>query len=119
MTDPTRRPPFPPFTRETAIMKVRLAEDAWNSRHPEKVAQGYTVDCPWRNRAEFPTGRKEIIELLTRKWSKELEYRLIKELWAFDDNIVLQFVLPTSSAMTPAIGFVHMETRIGNMMRTA
>jgi uncharacterized protein len=86
MADPTRRPPFPPFTRKTATMKVRLAEDAWNSRNPEKVAQGYTVDCPWRNRAEFPTGRKEIIELLTRKWSKELDYRLIKELWAFDGN---------------------------------
>ena len=80
------RPPFPPFTRETAIIKIGQAEDAWNSRNPERVALGYSVDCPWRNRAEFPTGRAEIIEFRTRKWNKELEYRLIKELWAFEGN---------------------------------
>ncbi|MHA5050834.1 nuclear transport factor 2 family protein [Streptomyces sp. SD15] len=85
MTDHPR-PPLPPFTRETAIEKVRLAEDGWNSRDPEKVALAYTVDSRWRNRAEFATGRDEIIALLTRKWNRELEYRLIKELWAFDGN---------------------------------
>ena len=80
------RPPLPPFTRETAIQKVRLAEDGWNSRDPEKVALAYTMDSRWRNRAEFANGRGEIIALLTRKWSKELDYRLIKELWAFTGN---------------------------------
>jgi len=82
----TTRPPLPPFTRETALQKVRGAEDGWNTRDPEKVAGGYSIDCPWRNRAEFPTGRAEIIAFLTRKWAKELDYRLIKELWAFDGN---------------------------------
>src|ERR1700720_4070017 len=78
------RPPLPPFTRETATQKVRGAEDGWNSRDPEKVALAYTVDSKWRNRAEFVNGRREIIEFLTRKWRRELDYRLIKELWAFD-----------------------------------
>jgi len=78
------RPPVPPFTRETAIQKVRLAEDGWNSRDPERVALAYTPDSVWRNRTEFVTGRQEIVEFLTRKWNKELDYRLIKELWAFD-----------------------------------
>ncbi len=80
------RPPLPPFTRETAIKKVRGAEDAWNSRDPERVALAYTEDSRWRNRAEFFEGRTAIIAFLGRKWSKELDYRLIKELWAFDDN---------------------------------
>lgn len=80
------RPPLPPFTRESAIQKVRLAEDAWNSRDPAKVALAYTVDSRWRNRAEFVTGRAEIEAFLTRKWRRELEYRLIKELWAFEGN---------------------------------
>jgi len=80
------RPPFPPFTRETAAQKVRMAEDAWNNRDPQRVALAYTVDSRWRNRAEFPVGREEIIEFLARKWAKELDYRLIKELWAFDGN---------------------------------
>jgi nuclear transport factor 2 (NTF2) superfamily protein len=80
------RPPFPPFTRETATQKVRMAEDAWNNRDPERVALAYTVDSRWRNRAEFPVGREQIIEFLTRKWQTELEYRLIKELWAFEGN---------------------------------
>ena len=74
----------PPFTRETAAMKVRKAEDGWNSRDPEKVSQVYTPDSVWRNRAEFVTGRAAIVEFLTRKWKRELDYRLIKELWAFD-----------------------------------
>ena len=80
------RPPFPPFTRETATQKVRMAEDAWNNRDPQRVALAYTIDSQWRNRAEFPVGREQIIEFLTRKWTKEHEYRLIKELWAFDGN---------------------------------
>jgi nuclear transport factor 2 (NTF2) superfamily protein len=80
------RPPLPPFTRETAIVKVRLAEDAWNSRDPERVSLAYTAGSRWRNRAEFPVGRAAIVEFLTRKWTKEREYRLIKELWAFADN---------------------------------
>jgi len=80
------RPPLPPFTRETAIQKVRLAEDGWNSRDPAKVALAYTIDSHWRNRAEFPDGRQQIIEFLTRKWAKELDYRLIKELWAHDGH---------------------------------
>jgi uncharacterized protein len=86
------RPPLPPFTRETAVQKVRMAEDAWNTRDPEKVAAAYTVDSQWRNRAEFLTGRQEIQDFLTRKWARELEYRLIKELWAFDaDRIAVRF----------------------------
>ena len=80
------RPPFPPFTHETAIQKVRLAEDGWNSRNPEKVALAYTPDSRWRNRAEFVTGREQIVQFLDRKWKKELDYRLIKELWAVDGN---------------------------------
>jgi nuclear transport factor 2 (NTF2) superfamily protein len=80
------RPPLPPFTRESAIQKVRLAEDAWNSRNPDKVAMAYSVDSHWRNRSEFVNERQEIVAFLIRKWSEELEYRLIKELWAFDGN---------------------------------
>ena len=76
-----QRPPLPPFTVETAIEKVRLAEDGWNSRDPEKVALAYTVDSHWRNRAEFVQGREAIVGFLTRKWQRELDYRLIKELW--------------------------------------
>ena len=78
------RPPVPPWTRETAIQKVRMAEDGWNTRDPERVALAYTVDSEWRNRAEFPRGRAEIVQFLTRKWARELDYRLIKELWAYD-----------------------------------
>jgi nuclear transport factor 2 (NTF2) superfamily protein len=80
------RPPVPPFTEETARQKVQAAEDAWNTRDPDKVAGAYTVDSRWRNRAEFVTGREEIVAFLTRKWQRELEYRLIKELWAFEGN---------------------------------
>lgn len=80
------RPPLPPFTLESAIRKVRLAEDAWNSRDPARVALAYTIDSKWRNRAEFPVGRDQIVEFLTRKWRRELDYRLIKELWTFADN---------------------------------
>ncbi len=80
------RPPLPPFTEATAIEKVRLAEDGWNSRDPARVALAYTVDSKWRNRAEFFTGRDAIEAFLTRKWIRELDYRLIKELWTFSGN---------------------------------
>jgi hypothetical protein len=80
------RPPLPPFTPETAVEKVRVAEDGWNTRDPARVAAAYTVDSRWRNRAEFVTGREEIEAFLTRKWTRELDYRLIKELWAFTGN---------------------------------
>src|ERR1700726_3233633 len=80
------RPPLPPFTAETAAQKVRMAEDAWNTRDPARVALAYTPDSRWRNRAEFLQGRAEIEAFLTRKWGRELDYRLIKELWAFADN---------------------------------
>jgi uncharacterized protein len=80
------RPPLPPFTHETAVQKVRAAEDAWNSRNPEKVSLAYTIDSRWRNRAEFPNGRAEIVQFLKRKWAKELDYRLIKELWTYEAN---------------------------------
>lgn len=83
ITSPERRPPFPPFTEDTAIQKVRAAEDGWNSRDPGRVALAYTEDSRWRNRAEFPAGRAQIVEFLTRKWAHEQDYRLIKELWAF------------------------------------
>ncbi|HEX7951952.1 MAG TPA: nuclear transport factor 2 family protein [Burkholderiales bacterium] len=83
-SDPNVRPPLPPFTRETAMQKVRLAEDGWNSRDPERVALAYTPDSQWRNRAEFFSGRDAIVQFLRRKWARELDYRLIKELWAFD-----------------------------------
>lgn len=80
------RPPLPPFTEETARQKVQLAEDGWNSRDPERVALAYTEDSEWRNRSEFVNGRPAIIELLRRKWARELDYRLRKELWVFTDN---------------------------------
>ena len=85
-THPEFRPPAPPFTRESAIAKVRAAEDAWNTCDPARVSLAYTVDSRWRNRTEFPNGRPEIVEFLSRKWSREREYRLIKELWTFADN---------------------------------
>lgn len=82
----TNRPPLPPFTRETAIQKVRAAEDGWNSCSPERVSLVYTADSRWRNRSEFLQGRPQIVEFLTRKWIREIDYRLIKELWAFTEN---------------------------------
>ena len=80
------RAPVPPFTRETAAQKVRMAEDGWNTRDPERVSLAYTVDSTWRNRAEFLVGREAIVRFLQRKWARELDYRLIKELWAFHEN---------------------------------
>jgi uncharacterized protein len=85
-TNESARPPFPPFTHETAVQKVRLAEDGWNSRDPHKVSLAYTIDSRWRNRSEFIAGREEIVAFLTRKWNAELDYRLIKELWTFTGN---------------------------------
>ena len=89
---PASRPPLPPFTRETAAQKVRMAEDGWNSRDPERVSLAYTADSTWRNRAEFLSGHAAIVEFLQRKWARELEYRLIKELWAFHEaRIAVRF----------------------------
>jgi uncharacterized protein len=81
-----KRSPLPPFTKETAVQKIRAAEDGWNSCDPERVSLAYTVDSRWRNRAEIFTGRSAIVAFLTRKWARELDYRLIKELWCFDNN---------------------------------
>jgi nuclear transport factor 2 (NTF2) superfamily protein len=86
MSSDQPRPPLPPFTRETAALKARAAEDAWNSRDPARVSLAYTPDSTWRNRAEFFTGRERIVEFLTRKWTKELDYRLIKEVWAWEGS---------------------------------
>jgi nuclear transport factor 2 (NTF2) superfamily protein len=92
MTSRARISLAPPFTRDTAAQKVRKAEDGWNSRDPQRVALAYTLDSRWRNRAEFINGREQIIQFLTRKWNRELDYRLIKELWAFDDaRIAVRF----------------------------
>ncbi|NNG39466.1 nuclear transport factor 2 family protein [Flexivirga sp. ID2601S] len=93
MTTPRQpRPPLPPFTRETALAKVQAAEDAWNTRDPERVAGAYTVDTEWRNRDEHVRGRDEVVAFLTRKWERELDYRLRKNLWAFgDDRIAVRF----------------------------
>jgi nuclear transport factor 2 (NTF2) superfamily protein len=89
---PETRPPLPPFTAETAALKVRAAEDGWNTCNPERVSLAYTVDSDWRNRSEFVQGRAAIVAFLARKWAKELEYRLIKELWAFTgDRIAVRF----------------------------
>jgi nuclear transport factor 2 (NTF2) superfamily protein len=91
--DEQSRPPFPPFTAETAAQKARAAENAWNTRDPERVSLAYTPDSVWRNRDEFLHGRDEIVAFLTRKWQRELDYRLIKEVWAFtDDRIAVRFV---------------------------
>ncbi len=89
---PETRPPVPPFTRETAILKVRAAEDGWNTRDPQRVSLAYSIDSKWRNRSEFITGREQVVAFLTRKWARELDYRLIKELWAFtEDRIAVRF----------------------------
>ncbi len=86
MQQTEQKPPFPPFNTETAKQKVRIAEDGWNSRDPEKVSLAYTFDSQWRNRSEFPVGREQIKSFLERKWQKEREYRLVKELWAYSEN---------------------------------
>jgi len=81
-----QRPPLPPFTMESALQKVQMAEDAWNSKDPERVSKAYTVDTEWRNRTEFINGRDEVVAFLTRKWEKEMHYKLKKELWGFREN---------------------------------
>ncbi|OYW37929.1 MAG: hypothetical protein B7Z35_08460 [Hydrogenophilales bacterium 12-61-10] len=93
------KPPYPPFTAETAAQKVRMAEDAWNSRDPSRVVPVYSEDTRWRNRAEFPVGREEVHQFLERKWARELDYRLIKELWAFTgDRIAVRFAYESRDA---------------------
>jgi uncharacterized protein len=100
MSSVVTNPIIPPFTRETAIRKVRGAEDAWNTRDPERVSLAYSVDSRWRNRSEFINGRDEIIAFLSRKWAREHEYRLIKELWAFDSNrIAVRFAYESHDAV--------------------
>ena len=115
------RPPVPPFTGETAAQKVRLAEDGWNSRNPEAVALAYTPDSLWRNRAEFIEGREAIVAFLTRKWNRELDYRLIKELWAFTDNrIAVRFAYEyhdDSDTWFRAYGNEHWEFEADGLMR--
>lgn len=112
--NPESRPPLPPFDRDSAIRKVRLAEDGWNSRDPDKVALAYTADTRWRNRAEFIHGRDEARAFLARKWARELDYRLIKELWAFDgERIAVRYATPMSGTMTPATGSAPTATRTG------
>jgi len=86
MIDIVNKPPLPPFTEETAKQKVQMAEDAWNSKNPEKVSLAYTIDTEWRNRSEFINGREEVQSFLTRKWNKELDYKLKKEYWAHSEN---------------------------------
>ena len=115
------RPPVPPFTRETALEKVRLAEDGWNGRNPEKVSLAYTADSVWRNRSEFVTGRDEIVAFLTRKWRTELNYRLIKELWAFGDNrIAVRYAYESqddTGAWTRSYGNENWEFDADGLMR--
>jgi len=116
------RPPLPPFTRESAIQKVRLAEDGWNSRDAEKVSLVYSADSSWRNRSEFIHGRQEVIAFLTRKWSKELEYRLIKELWAFTgERIAVRFAYEwhdVSGNWYRSYGNENWEFNADGLMRT-
>jgi nuclear transport factor 2 (NTF2) superfamily protein len=118
----TSRPPIPPFTRDTALVKVRAAEDGWNSRDPARVSLAYSEDSSWRNRAEFVRGRAEIVAFLTRKWSRELEYRLIKELWAFDGNrIAVRFAYEShdeSGAWYRSYGNENWEFDENGLMKT-
>lgn len=120
-TLPMTRPPIPPFAGETATLKVRLAEDGWNSRDPSKVALAYTADCTWRNRAEFVSGRAEIEALLTRKWSRELDYRLIKEVWTHGENrIAVRFAYEyhdDSGQWFRAYGNANWEFRADGLMQ--
>ena len=112
------RPPLPPFTPDSARQKVRGAEDAWNSRDPDRVASVYTVDTVWRNRVEFPQGREQVRQFLQRKWARELDYRLVKELWAHD-GAASRCALPTNGMTVPANGFAATATRTGSSMRRA
>ena len=104
----TTRPPVPPFTLESAIQKVRLAEDSWNSRDPERVSQGYAVDSRWRNRSEFVTGRQDIVAFLARKWVEGTRLPLIKELWAFTGNrIAVRFALRMARRLWELVSVVR------------
>jgi nuclear transport factor 2 (NTF2) superfamily protein len=112
------RPPVPPFDREAAMKKVRMAEDAWNGRDPHKVALAYTPQSVWRNRAEFFTGREAIVQFLTRKWARELDYRLIKELWAFHENrIAVRFAYEWHD--DSGSWFRSYESRVSTICRSA
>ncbi|MGH0031643.1 MAG: DUF1348 family protein [Myxococcota bacterium] len=115
------RPPVPPFDAESAALKVRLAEDAWNTRDPRKVALAYTVDSDWRNRADFVRGREQIVRFLEKKWIRELDYRLIKELWAFaDDRIAVRFAYEwhdDSGSWFRSYGNENWEFDAGGLMR--
>ena len=115
MNTPTEaRPPFPPFSCEMAVQKVRMAEDAWNNQDPQRIALAYTIDSEWRNRNEFPQGRAQIIEFLTRKWSQELDYRLVKELWAFNNNRIAVRLL-TNGIMPITNGLYPMAMKTGSL----
>jgi Protein of unknown function (DUF1348) len=107
------RPPFPPFTRDSAMQKVRLAEDAWNTRDPAKVALAYTIDSRWRNRSEFINGRNEITAFLSRKWGKELDYRLIKEMWRLPGT-GSRYASLTSGTTTRITGIAPTGMKTGN-----
>jgi nuclear transport factor 2 (NTF2) superfamily protein len=112
----TSKPPLPPFTLEKAIQKARMAENAWNGRDPQAVALAYTEDSHWRNRSEFITGRGEILRFLERKWARELDYKLIKEVWAFTDNRIAS----SMSGMTiQAISTALMATKTGSSQTLA
>jgi len=111
------RPPFPPFTRDSAMQKVRLAEDAWNTRDPATVALAYAIDSRWRNRSEFVNGRNEIIAFLSRKWAKELDYRLIKELWR-SPGTTSRCASLTNGTTTRVTGIAPMAMKTGNSMMT-
>lgn len=114
----TAKPPVPPFTDESAMLKVRLAENAWNSRDPQVVAQGYSIDSVWRNRSVFVTGRAQIIDFLSGKWDREHEYRLIKELWAHsEDRIAVRFAY--NIATIRVNGSAPTATRTGSTTNTA
>ncbi len=118
----SRPPPIPPFICDTAVLKVRLAEDGWNSRNPQKVSLAYSIDSRWRNRAEFINGREEIVAFLTRKWARELDYRLIKELWAYNENrIAVRFAYEfhdDSGNWFRAYGNENWEFNEDGLMRT-
>ncbi len=115
------RPPLPPFTQETAEQKVRMAEDGWNTRDPERVSLAYTLESDWRNRAKFFTGRQAIVQFLRRKWARELDYRLIKELWAWHENrIAVRFAYEwhdDSGSWFRAYGNENWEFDEGGLMR--
>jgi len=116
-----QKPPLPPFTRESATQKIRMAEDAWNIRDPERIALAYSLDSQWRNRSRFVTGRAEIVEFLSGKWERELDYRLIKELWAYtDDRIAVRFQYEyhnTDGAWFRAYGNENWEFDENGLMR--